>query len=90
MWQGATSSTDEKAASALHAIELDKQHGGRAVQVRVVQGKEPAHFRRVFRGRLVVHAGGIAGRARRLSGSAGADASGASSVDVDSSGGPPG
>jgi hypothetical protein len=29
-------------------------------QVRVVQGKEPAHFRALFKGKLVVHQGGIA------------------------------
>jgi hypothetical protein len=29
-------------------------------QVRVVESKEPAHFRSVFKGRLVIHTGGVA------------------------------
>lgn len=59
-WQGRESSTDEKGASALLAKELDDHLGGTPVQVRVVQGKEPAHFRALFHGRMVVHAGGKA------------------------------
>jgi hypothetical protein len=59
-WQGRESSQDEKGASALLAKELDDSMGGRPVQVRVVQGKEPAHFRSLFRGRMIVHAGGKA------------------------------
>lgn len=59
-WQGETSSLDEKGASALLAKEMDDNMGGKATQVRVVQGKEPAHFRQLFRGNLVVHAGGKA------------------------------
>ena len=43
-WQGRNSSTDEKGASALLASKMDDDLGGRPVQVRVVQGKEPAHF----------------------------------------------
>ena len=59
-WQGETSSQDEKGASALLAKEMDDGMGGKATQVRVVQGKEPAHFRQLFRGNMVVHAGGKA------------------------------
>jgi hypothetical protein len=59
-WQGRESSQDEKGASALLAKELDDSMGGRPVQVRVVQGKEPAHFRSIFRGRMIVHSGGHA------------------------------
>lgn len=33
-WQGLTSSTDEKAASAIHAVRLDNELNGKAVQVR--------------------------------------------------------
>lgn len=76
IWQGATSSTDEKGAAALHAVALDDSLGGKPVQVRVVQGKEPAHFRRLFRGRLVVHSGGVRSGFRRLSGSGGGEAGG--------------
>jgi hypothetical protein len=35
--------------------ELDDSLGGRPVQVRVVQGKEPAHFRQLFKGKMIVH-----------------------------------
>ncbi|TYZ59913.1 hypothetical protein PybrP1_006896 [[Pythium] brassicae (nom. inval.)] len=59
-WQGRQSSTDEKAAAALWAKKLDDDMGGAPVQVRVLQGKEPAHFRALFRGAMVVHTGGKA------------------------------
>jgi hypothetical protein len=57
-WQGRDSSQDERAAAALQAKALDDSMGGYPVQVRVVQGKEPAHFHGLFGGRMVVHAGG--------------------------------
>ena len=60
-WQGRDSSADEKGASALLAKELDDSLGGQAAQVRVVMGKEPAHFYQLFKGRMVVHSGGKAG-----------------------------
>lgn len=59
-WQGRQSSTDEKASAALWAKKLDDDMGGSPVQVRVAQGKEPAHFRALFQGAMVVHAGGKA------------------------------
>jgi len=59
-WQGRDSSKDEIGASALLAKELDDEMGGAPVQVRVVQGKEPAHFRQLFKGTMVIHAGGRA------------------------------
>lgn len=59
-WQGRDSSQDEKASSALLAKELDDSLNGRAVQVRVVQGKEPRQFLALFQGRMIVHAGGVA------------------------------
>ena len=34
--------------------------GGKPVQVRVTQGKEPAHFRQLFKGRMIVFKGGNA------------------------------
>ncbi|GAB0094218.1 Gelsolin [Sergentomyia squamirostris] len=58
-WQGKHSSTDEKAASAIHAVRLDNELGG-AVQVRVVQGHEPRHFLKIFKGKMVVFTGGRA------------------------------
>lgn len=59
-WQGRDSTTDEKAASAILSAFLDDSLGGTPVQVRVVQGKEPAHFRALFKGTMIVHAGGKA------------------------------
>jgi hypothetical protein len=59
-WQGRSSTTDEKAASALLSTFLDDSLGGSPVQVRVTQGKEPAHFRALFNGTMIVHAGGKA------------------------------
>mmetsp|Transcript_27256 Transcript_27256/g.70651 ORF Transcript_27256/g.70651 Transcript_27256/m.70651 type:complete len:415 (-) Transcript_27256:108-1352(-) len=57
-WQGHQSSTDEKAASAFLTAQLDQEYNDAPVQVRVVQGKEPAHFRTLFKGRMIVHHGG--------------------------------
>uniref|UniRef100_A0A3B4V509 Gelsolin n=1 Tax=Seriola dumerili TaxID=41447 RepID=A0A3B4V509_SERDU len=59
MWQGAESSQDEVGASAILAVQMDDELGGGAVQVRVVQGKEPAHLMSLFRGQpMVVYKGG--------------------------------
>jgi gelsolin len=65
-WQGTDSTQDEKAASALHAIRLDDQLHGAAVQVRVIQGYEPAHFLRIFKGRMVIFMGGHASGFRNV------------------------
>ena len=59
-WQGNESSQDEKAASAINAVKLDDEVGGKAIQVRVVQGKEPRHFIKMFGGRMIVFSGGKA------------------------------
>jgi hypothetical protein len=59
-WQGNESSQDEKASSAIHATKLDDRYGGRPVQVRVVQMKEPEHFLRMFGGKMIIHSGGKA------------------------------
>lgn len=41
------------------AVQLDDELGGGAVQVRVVQGKEPAHLMSLFGGEpMVVYKGG--------------------------------
>ena len=39
---------------------MDDNLGGRASQIRVPQGKEPAHFRTLFKGKMVIHEGGRA------------------------------
>lgn len=57
-WQGRTSSTDEKGASALLAKELDDSLNGKATQIRVVQSKEPDHFLGLFKGEFIIKQGG--------------------------------
>ncbi|XP_038600662.1 gelsolin isoform X2 [Tachyglossus aculeatus] len=58
-WQGADSSKDEIAASAVLTAQLDEELGGTPVQSRVVQGKEPAHLMSLFGGKpMIVYKGG--------------------------------
>lgn len=65
-WQGRDSTQDERAASAIHAVRLDNELGGKAVQVRVTQGHEPRHFLRIFKGKMIVFLGGKASGFRNL------------------------
>ncbi|XP_067013400.2 gelsolin, cytoplasmic isoform X2 [Anabrus simplex] len=65
-WQGKDSTTDERAASAIHAVRLDNEVGGKAIQVRVTQGHEPRHFLRIFKGKMIVFLGGRASGFRNL------------------------
>ncbi|CAL8317875.1 unnamed protein product [Lota lota] len=59
MWQGMDSTQDEIGASAILGAQLDDELGGGPVQVRVVQGKEPAHLMSLFGGKpMVVYRGG--------------------------------
>ncbi|XP_043192707.1 advillin-like [Amphibalanus amphitrite] len=58
-WLGSHSAQDEQGTAALKTVELDDSLGGRPVQVRVVQGKEPPHFLAMFGGRMVVYSGGV-------------------------------
>ncbi|XP_065059180.1 advillin-like [Rhopilema esculentum] len=58
-WQGAKSSVDEKGSSAMFAQQLDEKLGGGPVQVRVVQNKEPEHFLRIFKGKMIILKGGM-------------------------------
>ncbi|MGH0153909.1 UNVERIFIED_CONTAM: hypothetical protein FKN15_061888 [Acipenser sinensis] len=58
-WQGSDSSQDEIGASAILSAQLDEELGGGPVQVRVIQGKEPAHLMSLFGGQpMVVYKGG--------------------------------
>uniref|UniRef100_A0A8B9LPA9 Macrophage-capping protein n=1 Tax=Astyanax mexicanus TaxID=7994 RepID=A0A8B9LPA9_ASTMX len=58
-WQGSCSTIDELTASAFLTVELDRSLGGNAVQVRVTQGKEPAHLLSLFKAKpLVVYKNG--------------------------------
>uniref|UniRef100_A0A8C5DSK6 Gelsolin-like n=1 Tax=Gouania willdenowi TaxID=441366 RepID=A0A8C5DSK6_GOUWI len=58
-WQGLNCSQDELAASAILTVYLDDSMNGAPTQVRVPQGKEPAHLVSLFKDRtLVIHLGG--------------------------------
>jgi len=59
-WLGDNCSQDEAGAAALRTVELDDRLGGLPVQVRVVQGKEPAHFLAMFGGKMTIFQGGRA------------------------------
>ena len=54
-WLGSHSTSDDKAAAAVQAKELDEKLGGTTTQVKVVEGREPIHFRGLFKGTMVVH-----------------------------------
>ncbi|NXE40465.1 VILI protein, partial [Ptilorrhoa leucosticta] len=58
LWQGRQASTDELAASAYHAVALDQKYNNEPVQIRVTMGKEPPHLMAIFKGKMVVYAGG--------------------------------
>ena len=42
----------------IRTVELDERLGGQPVQVRVVEGKEPAHFMAIFGGKMKIFQGG--------------------------------
>ncbi|NWU95029.1 VILI protein, partial [Upupa epops] len=58
IWQGRQASIDELTASAYQAVALDQKYNNEPVQVRVTMGKEPAHLMAIFKGKMVVYAGG--------------------------------
>ncbi|XP_075037159.1 villin-1 isoform X2 [Mixophyes fleayi] len=58
IWQGRHASQDEIAASAYQAVALDQQYDNQPVQIRVTMGKEPSHLMAIFKGKVVVYAGG--------------------------------
>jgi len=53
------STTDERGAAAIIAKKFDDDYEGKPVQVRVVQGKEPEHFFRIFKGKMLIQRGGV-------------------------------
>jgi hypothetical protein len=62
-WLGQQASQDEVVACAKFAVDKDDEltaEGWPATQVRVVMGKEPAHFVRLFQGKMCVRSGGKA------------------------------
>ncbi|RWS24426.1 villin-1-like protein [Leptotrombidium deliense] len=65
-WIGNGASVDEKGTVALKTREMDeKQFGGRAVQVRVAEGKEPPQFTSIFGGQMVILKGGFKSALRK-------------------------
>nr|XP_056712977.1 scinderin isoform X2 [Euleptes europaea] len=59
MWQGASATKDELTASAFLTVQLDRSLMGRAVQIRVSQGKEPLHLLSLFKDKpLIVYKDG--------------------------------
>ncbi|XP_012879446.1 PREDICTED: adseverin [Dipodomys ordii] len=58
-WQGANATRDELTTSAFLTVQLDRSLGGRAVQVRVSQGKEPTHLLSLFKDKpLIIYKNG--------------------------------
>ncbi|MEJ1286453.1 hypothetical protein NN561_017461 [Cricetulus griseus] len=58
-WQGAKATKDELTMSAFLTVQLDRSLGGQAVQVRVSQGKEPAHLLSMFKNKpLIIYQNG--------------------------------
>ncbi|XP_041040186.1 adseverin isoform X1 [Carcharodon carcharias] len=58
-WQGANATRDELTMSAFLTVNLDQSLGGRAVQVRVTQGKEPSHLLSLFKDKpLIIYKNG--------------------------------
>jgi len=58
--QGAHSAQDERGTIAWHTVQKDDELAGAAVQVRIVQGKEPPHFLAIFKGKFTIFNGGYA------------------------------
>jgi len=61
LWQGINSTQDERGTGAFELVRMDDKHGGRAVQVIVLQGNEPHHLVSLFPS-FIVHLGGVDGR----------------------------
>uniref|UniRef100_A0A8C8RCX2 Macrophage-capping protein n=1 Tax=Pelusios castaneus TaxID=367368 RepID=A0A8C8RCX2_9SAUR len=58
-WQGVHATKDELTASAFLTVQLDRSLNGQAVQIRVCQGKEPAHLLSLFKDKpLIVYKDG--------------------------------
>nr|XP_033786893.1 adseverin [Geotrypetes seraphini] len=53
-WQGTSATKDELTTSAFLTVQLDRSLGGRPVQVRVSQGKEPAHLLSLFKDKPLI------------------------------------
>ncbi|CAL8087238.1 unnamed protein product [Orchesella dallaii] len=56
-WLGLKAGNEDQGAAALLTRDLDDELNGQAVQIRVVQGKEPPHFIALFGGEMTVYLG---------------------------------
>jgi hypothetical protein len=56
-WESSKSFKHEVGAFALFAKDLVDALGGAPVLVQVVQGKDPLHFRSLFKGSMIIHLG---------------------------------
>lgn len=56
-WMGGSSPNDLRNLGAKEAKDLYVKLGRLPVQVRVYQGKEPAHFLQIFKGRMITYVG---------------------------------
>ncbi|XP_017769751.1 PREDICTED: villin-1 isoform X2 [Nicrophorus vespilloides] len=56
-WLGLNAHKQEIKAAELKANEVDKQLEGVAVQIRMVQSKEPAQFLQLFKGKMITYKG---------------------------------
>ncbi|XP_022193360.2 gelsolin, cytoplasmic [Nilaparvata lugens] len=65
LWQGRDSVLPLRTRTSLLARKLNRELSGYATQVRVLQGHEPSHLRRILRGNMIVYLGN---RASLLSG----------------------
>jgi villin 1/advillin len=61
-WQGRDSSINERGASALLTIDVSKEAGGDALQIRVLQQKESRHFLAMFPQGMIIHKGKLVER----------------------------
>lgn len=65
-WQGLQSSNDEKTSAALAASKMVYELSGKAMSVRVVEGFEPRHLLKIFKGKFIVFSGGKASGFKNL------------------------
>ncbi|GBG74077.1 hypothetical protein CBR_g17788 [Chara braunii] len=81
-WLGRNRTMVDQNAAAQLAKELDEALQGRAVQVRIVQGKEPHQFISLFRGNMIVFKGGLSSSYKEQVGGSSGGASTAYSSDT--------
>ncbi|XP_008194361.1 advillin isoform X4 [Tribolium castaneum] len=56
-WLGSHATQEEITYTNAKVLEIDEELGGLGFQARVIQGREPAHFLQLFKGKLIVFKG---------------------------------